>query len=109
MMIMNKRKVRLPAGQATLEFAFTFIIVVLILYGSVRIMQWLGLSIGTPGQKHYQGLYSCSSISGSGYVFSCCGSDPSCHPYSQLQAAESASVQTLPPLRAVFTGQLFNP
>lgn len=94
----SKKKFRSPTAQATLEFAFTFIIVVLMLYGCVRIMQWLGLVLGSPGQKHHQGLYSL-----------CASDSPSCNVYDQLVAAENASGQTLPPLNAVFTGQLIHP
>ena len=89
------------SGQATLEFAFTFIIVVLMLYGCVKVLQWLGLSLGTPTEKHSHGLL---------YVYpQCIGNNPYCNPLSQLYAADQESSQGLPRLNAVFTGQLINP
>lgn len=85
-------------AQATLEFAFTFLIVVLIIYGCVKVLQWLGLGLGTPSEKHYQGLYS-----------QCNTNDPACHPTTQLSAADEASGHALPKLNAVFRGELITP
>ncbi len=105
----NKRREQLTMGtekkntrvnktaQATIEFAFAFIVVVLVFYGCVKVMQWLGLGLGTPVENHRAGLHG-----------QCQGASPSCEASSQLDESNFPSM-SMPRLRAVFNGQLINP
>jgi hypothetical protein len=97
----NKKKLRLNhAAQATLEFAFAFIVVVLILYSCVKALQWLGLVLGTPVQRHHQGLYTWPGAT---------SSFPNYDPVKQLDAADAEANKGMPSLKLIFTGQLLHP
>jgi uncharacterized protein (UPF0333 family) len=84
------------AAQATLEFVFAFIVLVVIFYGCVKTLQWLGVVLISPVNKHYQGLYSWSGTLNAGSAS-----------YNYVQQLNSGDVR-LPSLRIVFPGQLFN-
>ncbi|HOD12842.1 MAG TPA: hypothetical protein PLO93_04085 [Candidatus Omnitrophota bacterium] len=82
------------AAQATLEFAFAFIILVLIFYSVVRAMQWLGIVMLSPVQQHYQGIYS--------YQYTNSANSSSASALHQLSHGD----KKYPQLKLVFPGQL---
>lgn len=81
-------------AQATLEFAFAFIVLVLIFYGCVKAMQWLGIIAISPIQQHYQGIYS--------YSYTSQGNSSYASAVDQL----SQGAKKFPQLKLVFPGHL---
>ncbi|MFA6379298.1 MAG: hypothetical protein WCX16_05930 [Candidatus Omnitrophota bacterium] len=96
-MAQKKRKdIFQQTAQATIEFAFAFIVLVLIFYGCVRALQWLGIVLLAPSTTHYQGLYSWP-----GAKDNC----STCSPVDQLNNVDAK----LPKLKVVYPGQVVQP
>jgi hypothetical protein len=79
-------------AQATIEFAFTFIVLVFIFYSCVRVLQWMGVALVSSTSSHYQGLYNYPLAT---------TSDPKAHAVEQL---ENINEKTLPDLKIVYRG-----
>jgi len=102
-------KMKCKCAQATLEFAFTFIVVVLMLYGCVKVIQWIGFSLGDPVAKHYQGLYDASPDNYCGSYWAYGWYSDLCLAEMQLNKADAVSATGLPRLNMVFRGHFLNP
>ena len=86
-------------AQATLEFAFAFIVLVVIVYGCVKALQWIGVAMIGPVGQHYQGLYSYPPGLGAST------SNPNFNPVDQLANVDQKTMR--PKMKLTFYGDLF--
>lgn len=96
-MLFQNKKIYQKRAQATLEFAFAFIVLVLIFYSVVRALQWLGPVLGSPVKLHYEGLYQGAT-----------SNSPQFNYVAQLKKADEKCKAQLPRLKLVYPGQLFS-
>lgn len=86
----KKNKTR---GQATLEFAFCFLVVLLIFYSIVKTMQWIGVSLSQTANQH-EDMYADGSTTGLRDY----------DPMDQLKIVDEKN----PKMEIVFNGELFD-
>jgi len=94
-------------AQATLEFVFAFIVLMLLFYGVVRAMQWVGVVLGSSQNKHYGVLYSGSA--NTDLMQNTASQEISMRGFNTLQQLGDSSVSPLPRLKMTYDGQLINP
>ncbi|MDP8265173.1 MAG: hypothetical protein P9M12_06840 [Candidatus Aceula lacicola] len=89
---MKEKKRNKTKGQATLEFAFCFLVLLLFFYSVVKAMQWIGITLVKPSKEHRQ-MYA-EGMSNS----------PNYNPLNQLRGVD----ETLPKLDLVFNGDILD-
>jgi len=85
-------------AQATIEFVFAFIVLVVMVYGAVKAMQWLGVALVSPIGKYHKGLYAYPHGEGAST------SNPHFNPVAQLDSAGANTF--LPRMKLTFDGEL---
>jgi hypothetical protein len=48
----QQKNMIMPQAQATIEFAFAFVVAILIFYSCVRVIQWVGVALVNPGLEN---------------------------------------------------------
>jgi len=92
-------------AQATLEFIFAFIVLLLIFYGAVRAMQWAGVVFGSSSNQHYALLHNGCTNTGAlqnKNNWEMAG-------FNTLQQLGDGSSTPLPKLKMTYDGNIINP
>ncbi len=92
-MIKRKNRNNKLKGQATLEFAFCFLVVLLIFYSIVKTMQWIGVSFSQTANQH-EVMYADGSSTG-------------LHNYDPMDQLDAVNEKN-PQMNIVFNGEVFD-
>ena len=94
------RKQKFSKAQATIEFVFAFIVLIVMFYGAVKALQWLGLALASPVQQYRDGLYEYPKDDPLGATTS----NPNFDPREQLKSADSRMIA--PRMKLTVDGQV---